>query len=797
MGSIAENVISMEVTQLPKSLNDGSAQDQQKARLHQLAIAAMSERGSPIVKNMCIFLYDNYATAFQCVVNEWNRRENRDYFLQLELHHVPPVAVIPNGLGQSDWVSRQENATHCICIGGETPMRLRAGFSPRFDCTLDSRGRTVSERVRIHILLLSQHDQKIVQEWEISSDHPNHYKILEQSGVTFSDQVGYDRGNSKKRGTVSALATNTPKEPPTSKQRTAERLKSKDGRQERVSKETLEQTEAIGGRNLDCSSDFVLASSFGMGSRSMKSRTIVPTPVRTSEEGNAEGFSLGNRVTKKDEDVRYQSLGEIGELLESASNKGQPCLVNLYAVVLGFGIPSMTKRNDWMISLTLVDESLDTSPLRVVQLMSFQNDKARLPNVRYCGDVVRIHRVKAQIHKEDLQLLGLKGTSYLVFRKNLKQEESFLHSPNKTICSYSTNDKDRFPQLWDWGQQRIFNHPTIKPQNRRTLGEAQNIEASNGEECGLDLTVMVTGIFGRPPDVSDSHYPKGFLRVWDGTGTPVYDPCPTLESKQSMAETGDPPPAAISLLYRLVRQLRNEQNSHFLCPPKAVTGRVANVAVWEKMHWDFVNRFVERGSFLRLRNIQLGSATSDLPLCLNAHVKSYLTPLPDMTFEVIGLIKDHNARILRGEPMNPRSGVLPLGMDGSDVDLEASQVTQLLSELVSLPCPAMFKGEIHIVDTIPSMTTNSVTKLYEIFRLQGAIGLIVQGSDLGTMDVMVGLGVAGTTSIAQLLKVEAAGGLDMSKAIELRLPWNAKIICIVLDGTKFLVLDYLEASVSE
>ena len=43
-----------------------------------------------------------------------------------------------------------------------------------------------------------------------------------------------------------------------------------------------------------------------------------------------------------------------------------------------------------------------------------------------------------------------------------------------------------------------------------------------------------------------------------------------------------------------------------------------------------------------------------------ASSKSWITPLPDCTFEIAQLLRDHGARVQRKEPFNPRSGVLPL-----------------------------------------------------------------------------------------------------------------------------------------
>lgn len=45
---------------------------------------------------------------------------------------------------------------------------------------------------------------------------------------------------------------------------------------------------------------------------------------------------------------------------------------------------------------------------------------------------------------------------------------------------------------------------------------------------------------------------------------------------------------------------------------------------------------------------------------LMVHQKTSVVPIPDQTFEVNSILRAHNARILRKDPPNPSSGILPL-----------------------------------------------------------------------------------------------------------------------------------------
>lgn len=49
-----------------------------------------------------------------------------------------------------------------------------------------------------------------------------------------------------------------------------------------------------------------------------------------------------------------------------------------------------------------------------------------------------------------------------------------------------------------------------------------------------------------------------------------------------------------------------------------------------------------------------------------AHQKTSIIPIPDQTFEIRSLLQAHNARILRKDPPNPSSGILPLSAPAAE-----------------------------------------------------------------------------------------------------------------------------------
>jgi len=55
-----------------------------------------------------------------------------------------------------------------------------------------------------------------------------------------------------------------------------------------------------------------------------------------------------------------------------------------------------------------------------------------------------------------------------------------------------------------------------------------------------------------------------------------------------------------------------------------------------------------------------------------AHQKTSIVPIPDQTFEVRSILQTHNARILRKDPHNPSSGILPLSVPVVEGEADSS-----------------------------------------------------------------------------------------------------------------------------
>lgn len=431
-------------------------------------------------------------------------------------------------------------------------------------------------------------------------------------------------------------------------------------------------------------------------------------------------------------------------------------MVNLYGVVLGFGCPARTKRGDWMIGVALVDDSFslpemgdagpseDEAALQYVSINIFTKKRDALPDIRRAGEVLRLHRVIVQEWKDEIQLLGRYASSYVVFR------DSRLGPTAGHEFEMTPEDEDRFNELSEWAQKRFLSHPTMKISRSFEIAEMARQDDNDVAMLGAgsttrgdrgDLTAMVAAIIGVPEEQRTGITPRGYLRIWDGTGPPVSDPPPQQELETSGVE---PPSQALERIAAIVGKLPANNHRPSFLPPKAVTGRVVNLAVWEDSHWDLITKIgaVSVGSFIRLRNIDDNKMINSGIRCLMLKDKSYLTPLPDLTYEVIRLLANHDARLARHDPINPRSGILPLvqnhlreGQQQQEqpdttmarasqgaratgtVPLSTGQGRQQvtapthstgspcksLRELLSCKSPSVFTGCVRIVDTIPPL----------------------------------------------------------------------------------------------
>jgi len=491
-------------------------------------------------------------------------------------------------------------------------------------------------------------------------------------------------------------------------------------------------------------------------------------------------------------------------------------VVNVFGVVIGFGIPYLTTRGQWIMSVHLVDESLPLAadeglgveePVRSISINIFAEERSALPDLSRGGDVLRLHRVHIQDFNGDIQLVGRLGSSYVVFRgdqEDLSKEDWTVLPTAKAEFEMTPQDRTRFIELWKWGQKRFLSHATMRLSHSFRLSEISvqgTVDEKDLIEHNIkgDITALVCAVIPVPSQQISGVTPRGFLRIWDGTGGPFSDPPPPTTNAKSLIERGDPPSDVLVKLASVVRKIRFVKDNMALEPPPTVAGRVVNLAVWEEAAWDFIIRSVPAGSFVRLRNIAQGVIHDVRFRCLMLYQKSHLVPIPNFTYEVVRLVQDHNARLLRKDGHNPGSGFLPLNWEAlvEPVGEETGRCFRTLRGMRSGPVESTFSGEVRIVDTIPSLQSVVAEGIDSIvvddgegrwaFRFAVAIEdestrLLVFPSDSAGAE-LVGMSAFGASGNSDEAISKLRAGLAGSRN------WRVEVQSVEFGGKKYFVMD--------
>jgi hypothetical protein len=518
------------------------------------------------------------------------------------------------------------------------------------------------------------------------------------------------------------------------------------------------------------------------------------------------------------------------------------------------------------MSLLLVDDSLelcenglsDTAFIHSVTCNIFVKPDRynQLPMIRYAGDIVRLSNVQKQQWNGETQLVSTRDSTFVTLRgKNTRSDgtqtkpEMFPSDDENVVLS--DMEWEHMLDMWHWAQRRMMLHATMKMTHRFRLSDMHLPDSTHTETYGEentrgDLTAMVAAII---PIVSDWSLagvtPHGFIRVWDGTGIPKSDilPIDSEQAKESVRD-GDPPPAALIKIANIVHKLQELRQNADLQPPTKLSGRVANVAIWEKQHWELIEKgYVNIGSFIRLRNVQDTVYRNTNFRCLHVHEKSSLTPLPNLTFEVLHLLEEHNNRLLRMEPTNNDSGLLPLYVtnisqnsnrlqqqqpdsqlrqgvnESTNTNRDTQGITIInapvpvpmrsicydnFSDLIKAPVRSVFYAQVNVVDIYPSVSAmmdhgiKIICPLIEpkserVFRF----GLTVIDKDDNHLVVIVSDNRPNTSVGTKLFRMSCTDAISnplpiydlLSGYLRGNVYRNAKITSVVYNGSKFFLLD--------
>jgi len=326
------------------------------------------------------------------------------------------------------------------------------------------------------------------------------------------------------------------------------------------------------------------------------------------------------------------------------AGKGCNLRVNLYASVVTATPPRMTKRGDWVISATLIDDSYQALPMTI---NVFCKEKNRLPQLVWMGDVIRIHRAGLEIWNEKIQLVGLKPTQYVVIRK---VESTWQACPTAlNNFAFNPSDIERSQALWRWAKQHHSKeNQSIGSDHRFTLAELHKLkkEDDNTTFQNRDITVMVIEKLSYQ---SSGVLPQGLLRVWDGTGNPPSDPL-FMQSKILPPGPGEQREMAyarvLDQVMRASQQLQASLDFDNMGVPISLCGCASNVVVWEKAHWDLIHQHIPVGTFLRLRNVDTPQRWDGNEFrSIFMHGRSWMIALPTDNFEVSSLLHRHYERV--------------------------------------------------------------------------------------------------------------------------------------------------------
>lgn len=467
--------------------------------------------------------------------------------------------------------------------------------------------------------------------------------------------------------------------------------------------------------------------------------------AEASASGPGNNYTIAEASATDDPDLfrptSAKSLQDLRALLQEKPNVSKHA-VSIWAVVLGFTPPALTSTREWKMAIVLIDESLSLSSttqgqstnangnvaamhVPSVTLMLFSKDKSKLPIVRSAGDVILGDKVTLQSWNGEAQLMSNKGVSKIVIIRPCQARTPANPSlPNSILPDGWSSIGDRlgsiqYPyvnNLWLWGQQRLATYPTMTPSCYLSIGGVGDINNSIAEtSVSGDLTAAVTAIIPMPENLRHRDTPRGFIRLWDGTGPSRSDPLPLDETIIGISQPHDPPEQVLMEIEKILACMSSLSGHRIVEAPIVLCGRVINAVIWEEELWNLIHReaIVHIGSFIRLRNVNNSKLASGLCNCLSVHSRSSLTPLPFDTYEVKRLLKGHHSFLRRGVPHNPRSAIL---LARATTEQLRNNGFTTIAECLQQTTPTLFTVQFEAIGTIPVCNLSSTDAIKLLCR---------------------------------------------------------------------------------
>ncbi|XP_036369040.1 protection of telomeres protein 1-like [Octopus sinensis] len=112
-------------------------------------------------------------------------------------------------------------------------------------------------------------------------------------------------------------------------------------------------------------------------------------------------------------------------------------LVDVYGIVKFHKLPFKTKGTDYLLIVTIVDESLIQADEKLKCLL-FAHEEENLPQVKI-GSIIRFHRLQVNLHNGELQGTSGKGFSWLVI--DSRRDGCLI--PKASSLNYTFTNVDR------------------------------------------------------------------------------------------------------------------------------------------------------------------------------------------------------------------------------------------------------------------------------------------------------------------------------------------------------------------
>jgi hypothetical protein len=290
----------------------------------------------------------------------------------------------------------------------------------------------------------------------------------------------------------------------------------------------------------------------------------------------------------------------------------------------------------------------------------------------------------------------------------------------------------------------------------------------------------------------------------------------------SSIRTGDPPVEAVAKIAAIVEAHKEAANLRDLQVPVSLCGRVVNAFIWEVENWELVHSAVRIGNFIRLRNVAHGQKSDPrkvpitllcckrhpmiysyflftvlVPPGIDIHAHSWITPVPNMCYEIRTMLEEHDQRSRRNDSFNPSAALLPIvdGSHGEAVQQRPAPPTppRDLGSFACSPALGKFTGTVHLRLACPELASDPGRMCKPKGDRTGVayrFGVkIWQDPPCPSICVLMGdsaaeklLGMSAAETLTSLSGGQCAPLLDPN------ILWNVTLRSVAYEGVKYIIL---------